>query len=501
MAEQISPLAAMAGGGNEQQTGMFQQLMETSQKKQSYLEQQQAAYNADMEKYAQMVSQSQQPESREAMMWGNMAGAAASVAPTWGNIGAMLGKTGEAYGKSQEYDQQMNLRNQSELTKLRQNEVRALESKDQMASLYKALYGGAAGKPLTPEQLRTVYTGARNEAAQIAKDYDWKSAEERAAWIENYATKAVTEYQTKFGLNTGATYGSETSPAPAGAPRQTQSEQVPQEGIGAGSAGEGTVETTPAVTDLLSPQDAELATRLITRINANPAAAKADTARLEQLLMKYQTGAPAQAPTLEPVKRDKPKEEMTKETGKAMGKALAEEHQGLMASADSSAQMIGQLDLLKKLYQTPNMPEGELGEHMQHLRSGLKSLGIEVGPEVPAADLVEAISGKMALLTRTADGKNLMPGAMTDFEQRLLRGLVPGLRKTAEGRTALIDVMQSMARARIRMAEEASKMAADNRGILPGEWNSRKLRIMKEEMARLSVLNKQLAAQMQGAPQ
>ena len=60
---QTSPLAAMAGGGNPQQIQMFQHLLEAGQKKQSYLEQQQAAYNADMEKYAGMVAQSQQPDA------------------------------------------------------------------------------------------------------------------------------------------------------------------------------------------------------------------------------------------------------------------------------------------------------------------------------------------------------------------------------------------------------------------------------------------------------
>jgi len=103
------------------------------------------------------------------------------------------------------------------------------------------------------------------------------------------------------------------------------------------------------------------------------------------------------------------------------------------------------LDMLKKLYQTPNMPEGQLAKELQGVRSGLKTIGIDVGPEVGAADLVSSISGKMALLTRTAEGKNLMPGAMSDFEQKVLRSLVPGLEGTAEGRSALIDVLQNMA--------------------------------------------------------
>ena len=145
------------------------------------------------------------------------------------------------------------------------------------------------------------------------------------------------------------------------------------------------------------------------------------------------------------------------------------------------------------------MPEGELATSLQSIRSGLKTIGIDVGPEVGAADMAQAISGKMALLTRTADGKNLMPGAMSDFEQKILRQLVPSLTGTAEGRAALIDVMQAMAQSRVRFAKEANEMATANRGILPQEWNQRKMRIMKEEMARMAHLNTEIAARFQGA--
>ena len=242
----------------------------------------------------------------------------------------------------------------------------------------------------------------------------------------------------------------------------------------------------------LSPEDAATATRLMARIKANPAAAEKDTATLNALMKKYETPAPTMSYI------DKPKRKMEEATATEAGKALGAEQQDLNAAAASSSQMIGQLDLLKRLYLTPNMPEGRFANELQTVRSGLKTIGIDVGDEVGAADMASSIAGKMALLTRTADGKNLMPGAMSDFEQRLLRTLVPGLEGTAQGRAALIDVMQQMARSRMRFAEEANKMAEANRGILPTEWNVRKQRIMKEEMARLAHLNAEVAARLQG---
>lgn len=503
---QINPMAATAGGGNELQTQLFQQMLDSSQKKQSYLEQQQAAYNADMEKYAQMVQQSQQPGSREAQMWGSMAGAASSVAPTWGNIGQILGKTGEAYGNFNAQEQQLNLKNQSDLTKLRQAEVRALESKDQMAQLYKTMYGGKGASPVVkvvdgkmikydPVTGQTeVLSGSQDQIKKdLFKTFYNAAVKNEMADPETYAQQQVDKALAQFG---GTAVAGKTNAIPGTSSTLPQEEAPQPLGIGDRAAKDG-VDIAGPLADTLSPEDAALAGRLITRINANPASAANDIARLEQMLAKYRKstvsgGAPLAYP-------DKPAKAMQIETGKVAGKALGEEHQSLMQAAESSSQMISQLDLLKKVYQTPNMPEGELATSLQSIRSGLKTIGIDVGPEVGAADMAQAISGKMALLTRTADGKNLMPGAMSDFEQKILRQLVPSLTGTAEGRAALIDVMQAMAQARVRFAKEANEMATANRGILPQEWNQRKMRIMKEEMARMAHLNTEIAARFQGA--
>ena len=132
---QTNPMVEQAAGGNASVQELLQNMMQQGQQRQSYLEQQQAAYNRDMERYAQMVEQSRQPEANEAAMWGSMAGAAAKVRPEVGNLGQMLGAVGGAYGGFQDQQQQMNLKNQADLTKLRQAEVRALETKDQNAAM------------------------------------------------------------------------------------------------------------------------------------------------------------------------------------------------------------------------------------------------------------------------------------------------------------------------------------------------------------------------------
>ena len=113
---QTNPMVEQAAGGNASVQELLQNMMQQGQQRQSYLEQQRAAYNRDMERYAQMVEQSRQPEANEAAMWGSMAGAAAKVRPEVGNLGQMLGSVGGAYGSFQDQQQQMNLKNQADLT-------------------------------------------------------------------------------------------------------------------------------------------------------------------------------------------------------------------------------------------------------------------------------------------------------------------------------------------------------------------------------------------------
>lgn len=498
--EQQGALAQLAGAdnsmvktaadGNPLVSEMLSNMFAQGKQRQNYLEQQQGAYNNEMQKYAEMVANSQRPEEQDASMWGSMAEAAASVAPTWGNLGAMIGLVGAAYGKNQDARRQQDIRNQEALTKLRQSELRSLEARDQNAAMIRALSGGNKGmsptiKVVDGKMIKYDPVSGTTEVLSGSQDQVRKSlfttfynaaVKNEIPNPEDYAEQQTQ--RTLSGFNTTVTGKDNAIPG-------TQSTQP--------------VSVSENVSSMLSKQDQALAERLLARINANPAAAERDTATLEKILSRYnQPQAPAQqVQSLSYI--DKPRRKMEEATGAVAGKALGEEQSDLNTAAASSSQMIGQLDLLKKLYLTPNMPEGQLGAELQNVRSGLKSIGIDVGEEVGAADLASAIAGKMALLTRTADGKNLMPGAMSDFEQKILRGLVPGLEGTAEGRAALIDVMKAMAQSRIRFAEEANKMANANRGILPSEWNARKQRIMKEEMARMALINKEIAERFQGA--
>lgn len=219
-------------------------------------------------------------------------------------------------------------------------------------------------------------------------------------------------------------------------------------------------------------------------------------ARREFEKAKPAAGAPPQISY-----KDEPRAKMEEATGAETGKALAKTYEDLNNASSASSELKMQLSALSELYKNPSLPEGAQAETLQKIRSSLVTLGLldkDSAKNVGAADMVEAIGGKLALLTRTADGNNLMPGAMSNFEQEILRSLAPMLRQTQEGRLALVEHLNGMADVRIRLATEANKMAAANRGILPAEWYTRRDRILKEEMARMKIRAQALGARFGG---
>jgi len=529
---QLNPATAMvptASGGNPAVAQMMQSMLQQSQDKQGYLQQQRDAYNKDMEKYAAQVQQ-QQEQGDASADWGGMANAASSVAPTWGNIGAMLGRVGGAHGEAMSAERNRNLASQAQLVKMRQDEVRALESKDQQAAMLRALTSStkvaqptikvvdgklvsARMNPETGEMETEVLTGSQDQIkARMFQNFYNKAVDNEVPDPEAYAQAQTEKTLAQFGGTTvkgeannipgvkpAATSAVPSVPSAAPSMQVTLDEQKKRDAAAVGlRAGEqnGTLPDAPANAEVpdvtLSPEDAALARRLMARIQANPAASANDTATLNKMMQKYETAPPMQY-------LDKPKRKMEEGTATVEGKALGEEHQALNVGYRNSGQQASNLDLLEKIFSNPNIPEGELGPLLQRVRSGLKSAGIEVGEEVGQAGLADALSKEIALKKRTEGGQNLLPGAMSNYEDTLLQSMSPGLLSTNEGRLAQIKLMRAATQSNMRFAEEANKMADANRGILPSEWNKRRERITKEEMARLALVNRDVLSTLKGA--
>jgi len=174
------------------------------------------------------------------------------------------------------------------------------------------------------------------------------------------------------------------------------------------------------------------------------------------------------------------------------GEGLYKERQALTDLSGANTKLLGQLDALEQIYANPNIPQGELANLQQQVRSGLVTLGVPGAKEVGVTDFAKALGTSLSLTQKNADGQNLLPGAMSNYEDQLLQKMAPTLSLTNEGRVMLVQFMKQVAAANLRMAQEGTKMAAANKDMLPPNWYERKERIMREEMAKLRLLSSKM---------
>lgn len=246
-----------------------------------------------------------------------------------------------------------------------------------------------------------------------------------------------------------------------------------------------------------SPEGKASAMRVINRYQLSP---NEGTKRaMEQELARVLSANGQQTPpTAGMLKKDTRLEEGKKGYGGDEGKALFKERDSYSQAYQANTALRSQLDVLENLYDNPNMPEGKLGPAIQNMRSTLKSLGVEVDANVGAADMATALAQKMVLGIRTADGVNLLPGAISNFEVQMLQSMGPTLGMSAEGRKALVQYMKAVADSQLRLSEEATKFASANDDRLTPEWYKRKERVILEEQARRAQLLRSITSQLKG---
>lgn len=402
--------------------------------------------------------------------------------------GQLIGRAGSAFYGEEEARQAENRR--------LEQEKRAMQ--ERLTGL-SGLGGGrvSQGRQPTPEQLRTVYTSARNEAAQIAKDYQFPSAEARSAWIEQQAMATTENYLQNFAtqplgprggslpMKGSALLGPSSAEAPSQSTRAPAQEQWPQ-----------------AFNEPRVKFDSPSANLPSLNMRGTPESVRAELETLQEpdraaaLRALEASQAPAGSQEVpSPPLRDKRSEQYKQAYGGEEGKALFKERENLNTLFGTNASMVNQLNLLENLYSNPNLPEGELGPLLQKIRSGFQTFGVDVGDTTGPADLANAVAQKMVLAQRTSDGTNLLPGSVSNFEVQLLQSMGPTLSLTNEGRQSLVRFMKEVALSNQRIAEEGSAFAAQNNEMLTPGWYKRKERVMLEEMARMKRLSDRIMMQ------
>lgn len=393
------------------------------------------------------------------------------------NLGQLMGRSGASYFEAEKERREKN--RETALNQLLM-EQRALPSVS--AGVQRSLGGPSA------EQLRTVYTSARNEAAQIAKEYQFGSAEERSTWIEQQANGAVQNYLENWATRPIGPRGGEFSPSgtrPLAGPSKPEG-----------------VETTAPRVRFTSPDGSTASLNMKGTPDAVQRELEAlpEPDRTEALRALAASQGRLESPAVpSPPPRDKRAEQYKQAYGGEEGKALFKEREKLSTLYATNAGMINQLNMLENLYNNPNLPEGELGPLLQKIRSGMQSVGIDVGDTTGPADLANAIAQKMVLAQRTSDGNNLLPGAISNFEVQLLQSMGPTLSLTNEGRQALVRLMKELAITNQRISQEGTQFASQNDNMLTPAWYQRRERVELEEMARLRMLSNQIMSQFKGS--
>jgi hypothetical protein len=146
---------------------------------------------------------------------------------------------------------------------------------------------------------------------------------------------------------------------------------------------------------------------------------------------------------------DKMKEAQGTETGKEMVK----EYTNLRNAGEAASRFQSTMTLLRDLVELPDveLASGPFAEKFNAVKSTLQSFGVKIGPSAGLEDVFKAFSTEAALKARTAGGENLLPGAMSNYEDQLLRSMMPQLTQSVEGRKALAEMM--MKRTSLREAQ------------------------------------------------
>lgn len=119
------------------------------------------------------------------------------------------------------------------------------------------------------------------------------------------------------------------------------------------------------------------------------------------------------------------------------------------------------LDLVQNLFSNPAVASGALAETVSDLKGVADSFGIQTTGK-SSEDVIRAVTNEMAMRIKNAGGTNMMPGAMSDFEQKLLRSMVPNLAQSREGRALMVEVMRAKVLQDMKISELAANYEEQN---------------------------------------
>lgn len=275
------------------------------------------------------------------------------------------------------------------------------------------------GKQPTPEQLRTVYTGARNEAAQIAKDYQFGSAEERSAWIEQQANAAVENYIQRYAMMAGAIYGQPGGPAP------TSLQPTPAMPTPMGAAPQQPQEAAPVSTPGIAPAG--------------------------------RPPLPATQPS--PAPRDKAEEERRKTfANKSEELAIKDYDENVKIPAQAADSMLNTVNIVRQIPRTQDM----FAPYREKLGATFQALGLD-GKMVNEAQSIQQVR---PLLAKIANDRLLMAkGVQTEGDAQRAYNEFVKITDTQAAADFMYAWTEELAN-RAKFKDEVYRRAAENEGTM-----------------------------------
>ena len=153
------------------------------------------------------------------------------------------------------------------------------------------------------------------------------------------------------------------------------------------------------------------------------------------------------------------------ERAKLVAKGEIERIDQFKTTYKEATSMLNNLELLEALASDPNVASGTLANDISSIKSLATSLGMATPAGLPAEEAIRAITTQMALQAKTQGGTNMMPGAMSNFEQKMLQSMTPQLAQSREGRQLMIGVFRVKAQ-RDRLISEMAGEYEDKFGKL-----------------------------------
>lgn len=146
-----------------------------------------------------------------------------------------------------------------------------------------------------------------------------------------------------------------------------------------------------------------------------------------------------------------------KAESKAVGEYFGKQYSEIQSAGYLASNKLNKVSRLNNLLEGVNT--GKLTPAGVEIASTAQSLGFTVDPKLGNKQAAEALTNEMALELRNPSGGAGMPGAMSDADRQFLRGMVPGIEKTPEGRKMITESMVKLA----KRDQEVAKIARDYR--------------------------------------